>query len=239
MNKNDILAEIRRTTTENDGVPLGKNRFRSETGIREADWLGKHWLRWADAIREAGFSPNVFQVGPPEEQLLEKLTALVRELGHYPIKAEFRMKRRSDSSFPGDHAFFRRFGRKHQIAAKLVKYCLAHNGYEDVVEICKPLAQLPETPQKLPQNPRQIGSVYLLKSGRNYKIGRTNAIGRRQYELAIQLPEKLTTIHQIKTDDPVGIEAYWHQRFKDRRKNGEWFELTPEDVSAFKRRKFM
>ena len=65
------------------------------------------------------------------------------------------------------------------------------------------------------------------------------ALGRREYELAIQLPEKTKTIHEIRTDDPVGIEAYWHNRFESKRKNGEWFELAPLDIKAFRRRKFM
>lgn len=85
----------------------------------------------------------------------------------------------------------------------------------------------------------QIGYVYLMKSGKHYKIGRSNAPGRRQYELAIQLPDPVVAVHTIKTDDPAGIEKYWHQRFGDRRKNGEWFELRREDVSAFRRRTFM
>ena len=39
-------------------------------------------------------------------------------------------------------------------------------------------------------NGATFGSGYFVKSGRYYKIGSTNAIGRREYELAIQLPEK-------------------------------------------------
>lgn len=81
--------------------------------------------------------------------------------------------------------------------------------------------------------------VYLLKSGKHYEIGQTNHLGCRAYEIDLQLPERAEFVHSIRTDDPVGIERYWHQRFADRRANGEWFALTREDVAASRRRRFM
>jgi hypothetical protein len=82
--------------------------------------------------------------------------------------------------------------------------------------------------------------VYLLHLGKHYKIGRSNAFGRRERELAIQMPERATTVHVISTDDPVGIEAYWHKRFADKRVRPDagWFALDGPDVAAFKRRGF-
>ena len=58
---------------------------------------------------------------------------------------------------------------------------------------------------------------------------------RRASELAIKIPVSPRTIHHIETDDPVGVETYWHKRFAEKRGEGEWFNLSPEDVKAFKR----
>jgi hypothetical protein len=76
-----------------------------------------------------------------------------------------------------------------------------------------------------------------MKSGRYYKIGKSDCVEKRHYELGIKLPEEIKIIHKIKTDDPNGIETYWHKRFEGKRKGGEWFDLSSSDVTAFKRRK--
>lgn len=54
MKKDHLIAEIRRTAELNAGVPLGRLVFFNETGIKESDWKGKFWVRWNDAVREAG-----------------------------------------------------------------------------------------------------------------------------------------------------------------------------------------
>jgi len=149
------------------------------------------------------------------------------------------MKRRSDPEFPS-HNVFVRIGSKADLAQKAINYCHGREGYEDVATICKPIAGAQTNAATNPESKSAVfGFVYLMKSGRFFKIGRTNSAGRREYELAIQLPERASMVHKIKTDDPVGIEEYWHKRFADRRRNGEWFQLSAADVCAFRRRRFM
>lgn len=240
MTKEHILEEIQRTAKVNGGIPLGMGKFLSETGIRVFDWQGKYWIRWSEAVREAGFAPNQKTEAFDEEHLITKLISLVKELCRFPITAEIEMKRHKDKNFPSYDTFHKRLGSKKSMVLKVVEYCQSRKGFEDVILLCNeslPNENVRES--EVVQSDEIVGFVYLTKFGRSYKIGKTNSAGRREYELAIQLPEKTSTVHVIKTDDPTGIEAYWHRRFATKRKNGEWFDLSAADVSAFKRRKFM
>jgi hypothetical protein len=244
MDKAFILAEIRRTAEANGGTPLGRRRFATETGIQESDWYGVHWVNWSSALEEAGLDPNTKQGRLPDEYLLEHLVEFILELDHFPVNAELRMKARENKNFPS-HNTFRRFGGKSDIAGKVAEFASGRPELERVVQICSDVVENggpPEAPPtELPVNESEaaFGSVYLLKVGKYFKVGRTTSIDRRTRELAIQLPQRPETVHVITTDDPAGVEGYWHRRFAEKRENGEWFRLEPADVRAFKRRKFM
>lgn len=235
MTKREILAEIMRIGNPNGGVAPGVRAFERETGIRHADWLGIPWRSWGDAVREAGFTPNALTVRIEEGELLRRYILLARELGRFPTKIDFRLKKRSDPTFPSDNVFVRRFGSYPATRTRALEHCADHPEFHDVVPL---LAAKPATvPPPLPRTKAETGYVYLVKHGSRaeYKIGKTFNPIRRDGEIRLQLPEKLSPVHYIETDDPRGVEAYWHSRFAAKRKEGEWFALTREDVAAFKR----
>jgi hypothetical protein len=240
VDKAHILQEIKRTAVANGGVPLGWRRFLSETGIRQSDWLGVYWARWSEAQREAGFHPNQLTEAYKRTELLDRFAELAQELGRLPTSADMRLKARTDPRFPSEKTF-RRLGLKTEIVEQIAERWRVRKGSEDVVRWCVEYLSRRRDSQGEPEAVKdvEIGYVYLTKSGRFHKIGKTNSIGRREYELAIQLPERAKTVHVIRTDDPDGIEAYWHKRFEAKHKNGEWFDLDAADIAAFKRRKFM
>ncbi len=185
------------------------------------------------SVKQVLFRIN-FNVSYKKAELLEKYAKLTQELGRLPVHGDLLLKARTDPEFPS-HSTFSRLGTKSQIVIQLVEYCRKHEGYQNVIRLCEEYVP----PNQVLVQSATIGFVYLVKSNRFYKIGKSNAAGRREYELALQLPEKATMAHVIRTDDPTGIEAYWHKRFDSKRKNGEWFELNAVDVATFKRRKFM
>jgi hypothetical protein len=134
-----------------------------------------------------------------------------------------------------DKKVFQRFGSKREIARKVAEYCQTRSGFDDVLGLCTPILSSTPLKEAEGQDAEVAGEVYLFKSGNYYKIGKTFDLVRRGTEIRVQLPEKLRLIHSIKTDDPTGVEAYWHRRFAPKCKNSEWFDLNQRDVKTFKR----
>lgn len=235
FNRQDILDEVKRTAKENGGLPLSAKRFQNETGIIPYEWQ-KYWPRFGDVQREAGLKPNTFLKTPYKETFLyEKFIELMRELKKWPTKGEIVIKHNQDSKFPGERVFYNRLGLKPILASKVLEYSKVKK-YNDIINICMGVLEEYDKGEESSSNnsEEQYGYVYLARSGKFYKIGRTNSMGRRHHEITIILPENLILIHEIKTDDPSGIEAYWHKRFELKRKNGEWFNLNSSEVRAFK-----
>lgn len=231
-----ILSEIRRLA-EVSGRSPGVRLFERETGIRESDWYPSLWLRWGDAIEEAGLARNKMVQLVGNDTLLEKYALLARRLSRLPLQGELILESKRLSDFPSEKAY-RRFGGKQGLIAATAAFCEGRPDYSDVLAFC--IQATPADQESLDDkatDSTKIGYVYLLQHGtrREYKIGRTNNTMRREGEINIELPHGVKPLHVIATDDPAGVENYWHRRFADKRLNGEWFSLSSDDLRAFKK----
>lgn len=228
-----IISEIRRLAAASGQAP-GALLFERETAIRKSQWYGIYWARWGDALVEAGFAPNDKTVRTDTNHLLRKVAEAYRHYGRVATYGELALYRQRDPEIPWRQTIGLHYPSKADLIAAVKAWAAANEGYVDVA------AMLPDDPvvrgARIPK--AEDGSVYLLQSGPHFKIGRSNELERRVKEIRVALPDAAILIHTVTTDDPPGIEAYWHRRFADRRANGEWFKLTPADVLAFKRRKF-
>ena len=240
MNKETMLSEIRRAAAENGGQPLGIARFEELTGIVPGAWRGRYWATWGEATVEAGIQPGRMNEAYESDYLLSLLAELSRRCGRFPTSAETKMARARDKGFP-DAKVYERFGAKADRVEALRRFVSDRAEFADVFQ----LLPAPVDSEAGAADNHGVdtdlgdGFVYMMKLGKAYKIGRTFSVPRRHREITLELPQKPDVVHSIRTDDPDGIEAYWHRRFEKKRTNGEWFALGFEDVKAFKRRKFM
>lgn len=231
-----IISEIKRLAAESGGQAPGSMAFVSATGIIDSKWRGKYWARWGDALIEAGFQPNEWTGKTDTAVLLDGLIAACRHYGKFPVYSEIAMLRQSQSAIPSPKVLQSNFDGRDSLLAALKDHIGDATEYDDIramLPVSAPRARAVSHTAKASD-----GSVYLIKSGEFFKIGRSDELERRVKEIRIALPDAATLLHTIATDDPPGIEAYWHRRFADHRANGEWFKLTPDDVKAFMRRKF-
>jgi hypothetical protein len=224
-----IIAEIRRLAGANGGKPPGAYLFERRTGLPRSSWYGKYWSRWSDAVREAGFAANPGHTRHDDGFMLAKFAEIARSLGRIPTFSDIDVQRRKGRDVPNHVTYVEHFGNKRELLTRL-KLCAAAN--PDAADIA---AMIPECEQAPPlRRARSNGGVYLLHSGKRFKIGCSKALEQRVRRIQRILPES-KLVHCIESDDPRGIEAYWHRRFAAKRVKGEWFELSAEDVAAFRR----
>lgn len=240
MEKTHIIEQIQRTAAANGGIAPGWRKLAAVTGINYSDWCGVHWARWNDALGEAGFAPNRLTQAYEESELLGLYAGYTSELGQLPTGTDLRLKTKRDPHFPNDRTFDR-LGSKLEIVAKLISYCRDKPELTEVASLASKYFSSHQTQEKevSSNSDRVCGYVYMIRYGRKYKIGFTNSPIRRFREVSIELPDETIQIHTIATDDPNGIEEYWHKRFAAKRiRKSEWFELSGDDVRAFKRRDY-
>lgn len=218
MTRDYILSEIRRLAAGRGGGTPGQLAFARETGISDHLWLGKFWARWSDAVAEAGLSPNTRTQRLDSDAVLAEVAAACRHYGRVPTKAEMLLYAKASPSLPSPNAIARHFGGRSDLIAALAALAGRDPAYADLS------ALLPSGPPQRASRPFRPpvaeGTVYLIKSGEFYKIGRSDELERRVREIRVSLPERAALTHAIRTDDPPGDRGVLAPQV--RRSAGEW-----------------
>lgn len=78
------------------------------------------------------------------------------------------------------------------------------------------------------------GYVYVLHSKYGCKIGKTVNLRDRTQLFGVKLPFPWTLYHYAWFEDYTDAERTFHQMFKDKRLDGEWFTLDDQDLATIK-----
>ncbi len=229
-----IVSEIKRLAGANGGQPPGTSLFKTETAIREHEWRGRFWANWGDALREAGYEPNQWTKRLDSESILRAMAKLTLRLGHVPSNSEVMILRRSDSEVPSPKTVTQHFN-KSQLLRELTALGNRDPEFSDLIAIV-PTETVNREAAPSSSAIDAAGWVYLFGYGNHrYKIGFGKSVERRFVTLDGHSPDEMEIVWKIRTDDPSGVEGYWHKRFAEKRIKNEYFLLSKQDVTAFKR----
>ncbi len=185
-------------------------------------------------MAEAGLNAQLFTSKKDLYLHFPLLAELVKIRQRFPTEKEFDIFRNANREMPTINTFRLQFGTIASLREAFRSWAIENPSYNDVANLIPATLTKPAAVQSKPKE----GWVYLLKSGEHYKIGCGEELEKRVKQIKTNLPDTSTLIHAIRTDDPFGIENYWHRRFDEKRANGEWFKLISADVAAFRKRKF-
>lgn len=82
---------------------------------------------------------------------------------------------------------------------------------------------------------KAVGYIYLLSTNVGYyKIGRAMNLEERLTDHRRAYPVEITVEHSIRVSDVFTCELYLLKQFREKRLQGEWFSLTPDEVAWIK-----
>jgi hypothetical protein len=236
MERDQIIAAYRQLLKRSPKKPPGMNALlQALPGLSMHVFRGTIWRSWRSFQEEIGVEPNSKQARLPDEQVLAGLASLARKLQRIPTDADLRFERKKNPEVPSLGSVRHRAKNFESRAKLLADFCSSHTEFADVWQLLGKSANGADPAQQGPTARPVLGYVYLQKAGRRYKIGKTSAPHRRLGEVQLLMPDQITLLHTIETDDPSGIEAYWKKRFEAKHHRGEWYDLTADDVAAFRR----
>lgn len=210
--RDQILAQVRRLAELNGGEPVGERTFLAETRLSRRRLQRAGFPNYGAALEAAGFARKTLQQPFTDDQLFEPLARLTRQKGHFPTTNERQVERYRDSSFPGSDAYRRR-GMLGPLEQALLTWCRTREAFQDVVAILQASLKAVGRPELQARRSRRVvnGYVYLMRygnHGKDYKIGCTENVARRESQLDMMSPTDVRRVHVIKTDDPRGVEKY-------------------------------
>jgi len=243
MNREQILAEIKRMAEANGDVAIGERSFSAQTKVNRTLLRRAGFPNYGAAVEAAGYQRNSFlKQAYDDDELFIPIARLAREVGHCPTYGERAVARYKDPAFPGETSISRRT-KVEPLTQGLSSWCRRQPEFRDVAEFLGANAPLGASKSTEARNRKVVtGYVYLMRygaHGKDFKLGHSENVQRRQTQIDMVSPHDVRVVHSIETDDPEGIEKYWQERFSGRRiKTKEVFRLTADDIAAFKRRRY-
>lgn len=125
-NKDDVLQAIRLCAQTLNHSP-SRSEFISHSGINEHHVL-KYFESWTEAVRAAGFEPDLSNRRLAEEELLEDWGNIVRAKRQIPTRWQYHR----EGKYSPD-VFQKRFGPWSSIPAKFVDFAKDDSGWADVL----------------------------------------------------------------------------------------------------------
>jgi len=85
------------------------------------------------------------------------------------------------------------------------------------------------------RTPPPPGFIYIITDGQSYKIGITNNVNSRIKGIQTSHSKKLEVVISQKVLNNTRLEGFLHNKYKDNRLSGEWFNLEPDDIEEIRR----